>query len=124
MKTLSGTLRFLSMNKEAITDDNYAWCNVGYRFTEYDIKRLMDYFKRRRWKIEYIAIAVGVEKLRPQRTWGALPDWVAPADGHYPVHADENTFLFINCKEGGGQLLRNIEDFVKPIPGHEFHVIR
>ena len=86
--------RHLIFAKEGI----FAWYNIHKELDEKDIQRI-DNFCKKREEIDFCIIISGINELRPQRTWGDIPQWFRNNTAwHYICHA-ENSFVFINYKQ-------------------------
>lgn len=97
MKTVKGLLGWLTKNWEEISE-TFAWANVNKEMTDEEISRVQDYFLNKK-DYRLVIIINGVNDLRPQRTWGSLPEWFRNNTEYHDIYHKENTFVFVSCLE-------------------------
>lgn len=95
MKTIKGLFGWLTKNWNEIIDC-FAWANVRKELTDEEIGRVQEYFLRKK-DYRLVIIIKGVNSLRPQRTWGSLPEWFRNDTDYHDIYHDDNTFVFVSC---------------------------
>ena len=98
MAQVQSMLNFFNKNYEELKDDNYGWYNTDHILTREEIDAIYRWCLRHP-KIKHLIIINGVNPLRPQRSYGGLPQWVRNNTAfHYIKHWD-NCFVFISSVE-------------------------
>lgn len=97
MKTIKGLFGWLSKNWKEISQ-TYAWANVNKEITDDEIARIQNYFLNKK-DYRLVIIIKGVNSLRPQRTWGSLPEWLRNDTAYHDIYHQDNTFVFVSCLE-------------------------
>ena len=110
MKTLRGMFGWLTKVWPKM-DDTYAWANIEHELNTEEIERIYS-FCEKKGNVEFALILVGINKLRPQRTWCGLPEWFrSNTSYHYFAH-ENNSFVFISCvkndEEGRQELIQHV----------------
>ena len=95
MKTIKGLFGWLTKNWNEIIDC-FAWANVRKELTDEEVGRVQEYFLRKK-DYRLVIIIKGVNSLRPQRTWGSLPEWFRNDTAYHDIYHDDNTFVFVSC---------------------------
>lgn len=97
MKTVKGLLCWFTKHWKDISD-SYGWCNVNKELTKEEIDKVVDYFSKKE-NINFVIILSGINELRPQRTWGDLPEWFRNNTEYHDIYHANNTFVFASCIE-------------------------
>ena len=97
MKTIKGLFGWLTKNWEEISDI-FAWANVRKELTDEEVGRIQEYFLKKK-DYRLVIIINGVNSLRPQRTWGSLPEWFRNDTAYHDIYHAENAFVFVSCLE-------------------------
>ena len=97
MKTIKGLFGWLTKNWEEISDI-FAWANVRKELTDEEVGRIQEYFLKKK-DYRLVIIINGVNSLRPQRTWGGLPEWFRNDTAYHDIYHAENAFVFVSCLE-------------------------
>lgn len=124
-KKVESMLSWFRRHYDEFKDDNYAYYNVKKILTETDIDKIRNFCSKRSEIIFFIIIS-GVNELRPQRTYGGMPEWFRNNTSAHDIYKSENSFVFIGCfdKEWCGwgrfeeekkNLFENAEDIAKSI---------
>lgn len=93
MKTIKGLKCWVTRTVHEDDTIPYCWANVDKILTQEELDDLFAYCDRMGFEF---AIAIsGINPLRPQRTWGSLPEWFRNNTDRYELYHDENTFCFI-----------------------------
>lgn len=95
-KKIESLLDWFRKKYPSFKDGSYAWYNIHKLLTENDIDRIRN-FCIKRPEVEFFIIINGINPLRPQRTYGALPEWFRNNTAYHNIYKDENAFVFINC---------------------------
>lgn len=124
-KKVESMLAWFRRHYDEFKDDNYAYYNVKKILTETDIDKIRN-FCIKRSEIVFFIIISGVNELRPQRTYGGMPEWFRNNTSAHDIYKSENSFVFIGCfdKEWCGwgrfeeekkNLFENAEDIAKSV---------
>lgn len=89
-------LSWFRRHYDEFKDDNYAYYNVKKILTETDIDKIRNFCNKRSEIIFFIIIS-GVNELRPQRTYGGMPEWFRNNTSAHDLYKSENSFVFIGC---------------------------
>lgn len=95
-KKIESLLDWFRKKYPSFKDGSYAWYNIHKILTESDIDRIRN-FCIKRPEVEFFIIINGINPLRPQRTYGTLPEWFRNNTAYHNIYKDENAFVFINC---------------------------
>ena len=95
-KKAESMLSWFRRHYDEFKDDNYAYYNVKKILTETDIDKIRNFCSKRSEIIFFIIIS-GVNELRPQRTYGGMPEWFRNNTSAYDIYKSENSFVFIGC---------------------------
>lgn len=98
MKTVKGLLGWLTKNWDSGISESFGWCNVGKELTEQEIGRIKSYLEKKK-EHRFFFIINGVNQLRPQRTYGGLPEWVRSNSAYHAIYHDANAFVFVGCEK-------------------------
>lgn len=97
MKTIKGLKGWIT--KAVHKDDTIPYCyaNVGKLLTQEDLDDLFTYCGK--MGFEFAIVISGINPLRPQRTWGSLPEWFRNNTQRYELYHSDNTFCFIRLSQ-------------------------
>lgn len=121
-KKVESMLAWFRRHYDEFKDDNYAYYNVKKILTETDIDKIRN-FCIKRPEVDFFITISEINSLRPQRTFGDLPEWFRNDTAWHDIYKDENSFIFISCetdkyqdlKENKRILFENTEDLARSI---------
>lgn len=95
MKNIQTLLSWFTRNWEEIKD-SHSWYNTKRILTLVEIEKIKNNLLKRK-ETKLVIIINGTKWLRPQRTWGDLPEYLRSADADHTLFHDNNAFVFVNC---------------------------
>lgn len=104
-KRVESALSYFYHHYKEISDNTYSWYNVNKILTTEELQKLVTFFKNHN-ELKLLIVINGVSGLRPQRTWGSLPEWFRSNTEFRGVYHYENAFIFISSIK-----LEDEEDF-------------
>ena len=91
-------MSWFKRNYDAFKHDNHSWCNISTIITDEQIGRLKKFCEDRQ-EINLLIVIRGVNELRPQRTWGGLPEWFRNNTDSHAIYHYNNTYVFISTQD-------------------------
>lgn len=93
-KKIPTVLSFFRRGLKNSEQSSYGWYNMGRAITEEEIDDI-ETFVEKHPQIDLCCVISGISPMRPQRTWGDMPEWIRGADEYYEGYEDDGTFIFM-----------------------------
>ena len=81
-----------------VKEGSFAWYNIHKELDNKEIERINNFCGKRE-EVDFCVILSGINELRPQRTWGDIPQWFRNNTAFYYINHADNSFIFINYKQ-------------------------